>query len=209
MSCTKKILHRVSLLCTGLLLTCSLLAGTPLRASAEQSVEERLELQRAMPIDTNEIQNWPTGPVVSAESAILMEADSGTILYAKNIHQREYPASTTKILTTLLATELCRMDELVTFSKKAVFDNPPGSSGIAMDVGQALTVEQCLNAIALGEGEQIADAADGVQRSYDAGVTDEFVVPFVCAKDAQVKGNDSIIFFNFRLVRFLLMVYSG
>ena len=37
-----------------------------------------------------------------------------------------------------------------------------------------------------------------MQRSYDAGVTDEFVVPFVCAKDAQVKGNDSIIFFNFR-----------
>ena len=158
MFCTKKILHRASLLCTGLLLTCSLLAGTPLRASAEQSVEERLELQRAMPIDTNEIQNWPTGPVVSAESAILMEADSGTILYAKNIHQREYPASTTKILTTLLATELCRMDELVTFSKKAVFDNPPGSSGIAMDVGQALTVEQCLNAILIRSANEVAFA---------------------------------------------------
>ena len=158
MFCSKKILHRASLLCTGLMLTCSLLAGTPLRASAEQSVEERLELQRAMPIDTNEIQNWPTGPVVSAESAILMEADSGTILYAKNIHQREYPASTTKILTTLLATELCRMDELVTFSKKAVFDNPPGSSGIAMDVGQALTVEQCLNAILIRSANEVAFA---------------------------------------------------
>ena len=59
-------------------------------------------------------------------------------------------------------------------------------------------VQKAYDAIALGEGEQTADAADGVQRSYDAGVTDEFVVPFVCAKDAQVKGNDSIIFFNFR-----------
>ena len=86
MFCSKKILHRASLLCTGLLLACSLLAGTPLPANADQSVEERLELQRAMPIDTNEIQNWPTGPVVSAESAILMEADSGTILYLSLIH---------------------------------------------------------------------------------------------------------------------------
>ena len=60
--------------------------------------------QRAMAIQSNETPNWPTGSVVSAEAAILMMADTGTILYSKNIHQKEYPASTTKILTTLIAT---------------------------------------------------------------------------------------------------------
>ena len=39
---------------------------------------------------------------------------------------------------------------------------------------------------------------DRVQKAYDAGVTDEFVVPVVCVKNAQVRDNDSIIFFNFR-----------
>ncbi len=125
---------------------------------AEQSKEERLEEQRAMPIQSNETPNWPTGPVVSAEAAILMEADTGTILYAKNIHMQEYPASTTKILTTLIATEQCALDEVVTFSHDAVFDNPPGSSGIAMDVGQALTMEQCLNAILIRSANEVCFA---------------------------------------------------
>ena len=59
-------------------------------------------------------------------------------------------------------------------------------------------VQKAYNAIALGQGEVVPDAAEGVQRSYDAGITDEFVVPFVCTQDAQVRGNDSVIFFNFR-----------
>lgn len=126
--------------------------------AAELSVEERLAQQREMTIQTNEIENWPVGPVVSAEAAILMEADTGTILYAKNIHQREYPASTTKLLTTLMATEQCSLDEVVTFSHDAVFDNPPGSSGIAMDVGQTLTMEQCLNAILIRSANEVSFA---------------------------------------------------
>ena len=59
-------------------------------------------------------------------------------------------------------------------------------------------VQQAYNAIALGEGAFEADPAEAVQKSYDAGVTDEFVVPVVCEKNAQLQDNDSIIFFNFR-----------
>ena len=44
------------------------------------------------PIDSNAIDGWPTGPVVGAEGAILLEANTGTILYAKNIHEHLYPA---------------------------------------------------------------------------------------------------------------------
>ena len=59
-------------------------------------------------------------------------------------------------------------------------------------------VQKAYDAIACGEGTFEADAAEAVQKSYDTGVTDEFVVPVVCVKNAQVRDNDSIIFFNFR-----------
>ena len=59
-------------------------------------------------------------------------------------------------------------------------------------------VQTAFDAIANGEGEKAADPVAAVQKSYDAGVTDEFVVPVVCAGDAQVREGDSIIFFNFR-----------
>lgn len=159
-STKKKLLFQKYIrLVTALLLGGSLLCSQALSVCADtQSNEDRLEAQRAMAIQSNETPNWPAGPVVSAEAAILMEADTGTILYSKNIHQKEYPASTTKILTTLIATEQCSLDEVVTFSHDAVFDNPPGSSGIAMDVGQTLTMEQCLNAILIRSANEVCFA---------------------------------------------------
>ncbi len=120
--------------------------------------EERLQQNRLLPIASNQVPNWPTGPVVSAEAAILIEAETGVILYEKNIHQQEYPASTTKILTTLMASELCDMDEIVSFSHDAVFDTPRDSSHIAMDVGQELTLEQCLNAILIRSANEVCFA---------------------------------------------------
>ncbi len=59
-------------------------------------------------------------------------------------------------------------------------------------------VEKAYSAIALGEGPFEADPAAAVQQSYDAGVTDEFVVPVVCLRDTAVSEGDSIIFYNFR-----------
>ena len=59
-------------------------------------------------------------------------------------------------------------------------------------------VQKAYNAIALGEGVFEADPAAAVQKSYDNGVTDEFVEPVVCVKNAQIRDNDSIIFMNFR-----------
>lgn len=142
-----------SFICAGILSLHS-----SLTASAASKTELALETNRAMPIQSNEVANWPTGPVVGAESAILMELETGAILYEKNIHMQEYPASTTKILTTLIASEQCSMDEIVTFSHDAVFDTPRDSSHIAMDVGQELTMEQCLNAILIRSANEVSFA---------------------------------------------------
>lgn len=63
-------------------------------------------------------------------------------------------------------------------------------------------VEKGYAALVYGEGETAASATAGIQASYDKGVTDEFVVPFVVTKNgkpvATIKPNDSVIFFNFR-----------
>ena len=59
-------------------------------------------------------------------------------------------------------------------------------------------LQKAYDAMVCGQGPFAADAADAVQASYDAGVTDEFMVPVVCVKDAQLRDNDSVIFFNFR-----------
>lgn len=145
------------------------LFAQPLTALADDfTAEERLEANRALTIESNETANWPEGPVVGAESAILIEAETGTILYAKNIHEQEYPASTTKILTALIASEQCSMDEIVSFSYDAIYDTPRDSSHIAMDVGQELTLEQCLYAILIRSANEVCFAtAEHITRTTD------------------------------------------
>lgn len=59
-------------------------------------------------------------------------------------------------------------------------------------------VSKAYAAMVYGEGEFNPDPVAAMQASYDAGVTDEFVVPVVTAKNAQIRENDSIIFANFR-----------
>lgn len=135
-----------------------LFASQGLSVSAATIKEENIARNQALAIQSNEVANWPTGPVVSAESAILMDADTGAILYAKNIHQQEYPASTTKILTTLIASERCSMDEIVDFSYDAVHDIDPGSNHIAIDPGEQLTMEECLNAILIRSANEVSFA---------------------------------------------------
>lgn len=138
--------------------TLCLFASWGLNVSATTIKEENIAYNQSLAVQSNAIDNWPTGPVVSAESAILIDADTGAILYAKNIHQKEYPASTTKILTTLIASERCSMDEIVDFSYDAVHDIDPGSNHIAIDPGEQLTMEECLNAILIRSANEVSFA---------------------------------------------------
>lgn len=138
---------------------CMILA-TPITANADAK-EDRIAANRAQSIESNHWSAWPTGPVVTAESAILIEAETGTILYAKNIHKQQFPASTTKILTALLAYENSSMDEVVTFTHDDVFGIPRNSNHIAMDVGDTLTMEVCLNALLIRSANEVAYAIAG------------------------------------------------
>lgn len=57
-------------------------------------------------------------------SCILMEAKTGKIIYEKNAHEKMFPASTTKIMTAILALEHCELTDVATASYEAVFSVP-------------------------------------------------------------------------------------
>ena len=150
----------------------------PLTVSAEPDSTDQIasndyyalaEARKSLPIQSNEIANWPQGPQIGAEGAILMEANTGTILYAKNIDEKLYPASTTKILTSLVAIENSDLDEMVTFSHDAVFSIEKGSSNMGMDEGQSIPMEQALYGILVYSANEVCNAvAEHIAGSMDA-----------------------------------------
>ena len=91
---------------------------------------------------------------ISAEAAILIDADTGQILYEKNPHERLYPASTTKILTGIIAIEKGNPEDIVTIDE----DVPKYTDGthIALEPGEKLTLRDLTNALLI---ESANDAA--------------------------------------------------
>lgn len=113
---------------------------------------------KKQPVATNEVPGWPQGPAVGAAGAIVMDADSGVILYGKNINKQLYPASITKLMTGLLAYENLRPSDKVTFSENAVFGIERGSSNIGMDVGEEITVDEALYGLMVASANEVAIA---------------------------------------------------
>lgn len=101
---------------------------------------------------------WPDSIAISAEGGIVIDADSGAVIYGKNIHQQYFPASITKVLTALLIIENCNMDDVVTFSHNAVYNVEAGSSNAGLDEGDQLTVRDCLYALLIRSANESANA---------------------------------------------------
>ena len=88
-----------------------------------------------------------------------MDADSGAILYGKNIHEAYYPASITKLLTALVVIENSPdLNEIVTFSKNAVYNVEEGSSNAGLSPGDQLSIRDCLYALLLKSANESANA---------------------------------------------------
>lgn len=118
---------------------------------------------------TSEKQIEETAPLnIVAESAIMIDADTGIILYSKDCHRKLYPASITKVMTTLLALENSKPDDVVTHSHYAVFGIGPGSSHIGMRENEQITMEQALNGIMLASANEVCMAvAEFIDGSVD------------------------------------------
>ena len=115
---------------------------------------------------------WPSNVSVEAEGAVLMDARSGAVIYGKNLHSVYYPASITKILTALIVIEHCNLDDIVTFSHDAIYNVEQGSSSAGMDVGDKMTVRDCLYAMLLKSANEVANAL----AEHTAGSVQNFAV---------------------------------
>ena len=87
---------------TAFLLALLLIFRTPLPAFATQEeLLDEAEERKSEPVETNDIEGWPQGPAIGAAGAVVMDAESGAVLYGKNMNKHLYPASITKLMTAL------------------------------------------------------------------------------------------------------------
>lgn len=111
-------------------------------------------------------------PRYISEAVLIMDAETGLILYGNEHNTRHYPASITKIMTALLVLEHVHdLTERIEFSHNAVWSIPRDSSHIAMDVGETLTVREALYGLMLSSANEVSMAL----AEHVAGSVDEFV----------------------------------
>lgn len=113
---------------------------------------------------------YPSPTLKTVTSAVVMDADSGTVLYSLNQDARVYPASTTKIMTILLALENKKLDDQITMSYEATHQIEFGSSHIALKENEVISVEDALYATSIASAN---DAANGLGEAI-AGSQEEF-----------------------------------
>ncbi|MCB5474691.1 serine hydrolase [Blautia luti] len=129
-----------------------------------------VDLNAKYEVDTNKIQGWPQAADIASDTGILMDADTGTVLFDKGGDQQRYPASITKIMTLLVAVENSSMDEQVTFTETGVRNVAADSSNINSKVGEVMTMQDCLHALMIisanDAAAQIAEHVGGTEQNF-------------------------------------------
>ena len=108
-------------------------------------------------IQTNALTDLPQGQAVQAASAIVMDMDTGAVLYGKSIHDPHYPASITKIMTLLVAVENGNLDDVITCSEE-VYNIEAESSNAGIAPGEEVTLRQALYGLMLESANDLAMA---------------------------------------------------
>ena len=98
---------------------------------------EPMQWEEPEPLDMN---------TITAEYAMLFDLDSGTVLASKNTGMRLYPASTTKILTALLALEYGDLDQMCTVSENAITFYEDDVTTIDLRAGETVPLRELLYA---------------------------------------------------------------
>ena len=109
-------------------------------------------------------------PTIYSQAAILVDSKDGTVIYEKNSNERMFPASTTKILTGIIAIEKCSLDEKVVASENAINSIKSGYTNANIQVGEELSMEDLLYALLI----KSANEAANVIAEHIAGSTENF-----------------------------------
>lgn len=139
-----------------------------IKASSDEEMEEEATTEEKIKSTTSPTHTVITDdsidtPKVNSSAAILMEAETGAILYQKNQDDKHYPASITKILTTLVALENADLDDKIKFKKKVLDAVEQDSSRIGVEPKEEISLEDCLYAVMLASANDVsAGVADNV-----------------------------------------------
>ena len=129
----------------------------------------KVVLNEAQTINNIEQTDNPEIKIYS-EAAILIEQKTGEILYEKDIYTRKYPASTTKILTAIIALEKCDLNEQAIANESAVKIIKSGYSIANIQVGESFTIGQLIDVMMI----QSANEAANVIAEHISGSIPEF-----------------------------------
>lgn len=134
-----------SVLCVGLSLIVSVTSIYSVKVYGEETPET----------DISEV-TYPNPPEIRAKTGILIDADTGAILYDKDMHKRMYPASITKIVTALLAIENCAMDDTFTFTGDIINSLPYDAAKYGYVAGEQVNIRDLLYVLMLRSANEVA-----------------------------------------------------
>lgn len=121
-------------------------------------------------VESNTWENWPQSEDIQCSTGVVMEANTGEILFSKGMDDPRYPASITKIMTVLVALENSTLDTTVTFTETGMADAYSGSSNIIPHIGETFTMEQCLYMMMLKSANdvctQVAEVVGGTVENF-------------------------------------------
>lgn len=142
----------------------------PVRASEADTSNTNEETQALPPqpvlLDTDVVTTDEI--LLFSSSCIVMDADNGAILYGKNINDRHYPASITKIMTALLTIESHKnLDDMISFTQEDLEGIEGDAMNIGISDGEEMTVRDSLYAIMLASANEVAN---GVARTCSGSV---------------------------------------
>lgn len=103
-------------------------------------------------------EDWPKAPSIEAGGAVLIEAETGQVLYAKKADTCFYPASITKIMTALLALENCKLKDKVTFEGEATAALPDGYVTVGAVPGEVMSLKDWMYSLLLLSANDAANA---------------------------------------------------
>ncbi len=150
--------HKIKYFLFGVLTTALLVTSVPVSAYATDTE----------PVTSVE---WPKPPEIESAAAVVIEASTGSVLYNKNAYDAYYPASTTKLMTSLLAIEQRPLSDIVTCSRDSVESIGWDSSRIGLVAGESLDMENALYAILLASANEASYAV----AEHVGGTMDNFV----------------------------------
>lgn len=110
-------------------------------------------------------------PDVTATSAVTMDCIDGKILYSKQMNDKLYPASLTKVLTAIVVAENANLDDKVTMTESAISHVQSGYLTSGIKVGETFTVQELLNLLLISSYNDISN----VLAEHVAGSSEQFV----------------------------------